>query len=143
MGILQPPGPTVVDLALQNIGDLVSAGQKVLGNENLQALAQQYGASEKSIDDLANESGSLSKSIQATVSKYIVKIGNYILIPWAIVSRIEPSFSNEIDDYGFPISGKLSLEISSAQAMSKQELDKWYNGISKSSVVAGKTPLKF
>jgi hypothetical protein len=48
-------------------------------------------------------------------------------IPWAIVKRATPSFGNEFDTQGFPITGSCELECSSAFVATKSLVAYWQN----------------
>ena len=58
--------------------------------------------------------GLLGKITENTEQRIIsLEIGKILRIGSIVVKRAEPTFSNEVDEFGYPISGKIQLDINS------------------------------
>lgn len=131
------PFPTAIQLlsqmvkgALENIGETVmnstfnndssDFGTEIMGwfkglNESSGALDKISTALEDiggGIDDvLKGLSDTLNKVIQDSYKNYTydVKFGNFVTFNNMIITNGETSFSNEVDQYGYPIAGTVKL----------------------------------
>ena len=120
-GILLPPSGQLLDL-------LIKVGQK----------------DSSAIVDTALGEGSataknFSQSSQAFAQKFSssfisIRVGNMAFLPWAVVKKAEPSFGKEFDSDGFPITGTVTLEMSSAFVATKSLINYWMNSATQESL---------
>ena len=57
--------------------------------------------------------------VRTTIS---IEIGNILRIDNALIKKAEPTFSNDCDSLGFPIWGKISLDIQSLETATKKNI---------------------
>lgn len=65
-----------------------------------------------------------SKNAIGKKSKLGLRIGSYIDLDFVLVSRVEPVFSTEVDDTGYPIYCKLTIDISSVYTATTDLIDR-------------------
>lgn len=66
------------------------------------------------LEDRTSESGSFERTS--------LEIGNILRIGYIIVKKVEPTWSKEVTDTGYPISAKVSIEINSLTAATVEML---------------------
>lgn len=59
----------------------------------------------------------------STFVTYSLSIGNVLNLSSVVFTRAQPIFSNEIDETGYPISGKIQLDVLSTETASQEMLE--------------------
>ncbi len=98
-GILSPPNGQLMDLLVSGFADAT----KGFNNANIQELDRRAG------------SGNFLS----------LRVGELAFLPRVILKRAEPAFATEFDENGYPISGTVTLEFTSAFSATKQLMQTW------------------
>jgi hypothetical protein len=99
-GNLIPPGPTILD-ALDVL------------NEAYKDSSSEQAAYTKIYDVGAQMYQSLKEKGIRSSAETSLSIGTYFRLKKIVVEKAEPTFSIEVDERGYPIAGKISLDIKS------------------------------
>lgn len=110
-GILLPPSGQLLDL-------LIKVGQK-----DTSALINFAAPGSATAKNFNESSEAFARKFSSSFIS--IRVGNMAFLPWAIVKRAEPNFGKEFDSDGFPITGTITLEISSAFVATKSLINYW------------------